>query len=188
MLIMPEIKNIDWWKEVEPFVLNNRDVIAGVKLHPSVDQYIAGIDNLSELFASAERNRFVIVTHTDSSKNSNAKNFRALLKKYPNTKLILYHASPLDSALALVKDYSNVFVDISYTSFNKYWQRKILKEVGADKILFGIDTPLGWPKDSKGVTQKHYRNVIDRIAPWYYSDKKTMEKILYKNARRLFKD
>lgn len=90
--------------------------------------------------------------------------------------------------MALVKDYSNVYVDISYTSFNKYWQREILKEVGADKILFGIDTPLGWPKDSKGITQKHYRNVIDTIAPWYYSDKKIMEKILYKNARRLFKD
>lgn len=188
MLIMPKVSGKDWWKNAEDFILKNRDVVAGIKLHPSVDNYIAGLKNLSDLFASAEKNQFVIATHTDSSKNSRAQNFRPLLEKYPNTKLILYHASPLDSAIALIKDYPNVFVDISYTSFNKAWQRRILKEVGADKILFGIDTPLGWPKNSSGVIQKHYRNVINRIAPWYYHDKEVMEKILYKNARRIFKE
>ena len=188
MLIMPDIKKKNGWKNLEPFVLKNRDVIAGVKLHPSMDQYIAGVDNLSDLFASAEKNHFVIVTHTDSSQFSSAENYRPLLKKFPNSRLILYHSSPLESALALIKEFPFVYSDISYTAYNKNWQRRILKEAGADKIVFGIDTPLGWPKDNAGNFKSHYRHVINSISPWYYSDRATMEKILYKNARKLFNE
>ena len=188
MLIMPETKSKGWWKKSESFILKNRDVVAGIKLHPSVDNYIASLQTLSDVFASAEKNRFVIVTHTDYSKKSNAQNFKPLLEKHPKTKLILYHSCPLDSAIELIKDYPNVFVDISYTSYNKEWQRRILNEVGANKVLFGIDTPIGWPKDNDGNIKKHYRNVVNRISPWYGSDREIMEKILYKNARNLFEE
>ena len=175
-----------WWKGYEKILLDNRDVVKGIKIHPAYDGYVAGLETLEELFASACQHDFVIATHTMAEETSNAAFFRPILEKYPQTKLILYHATPLDVALAVINDFPNVYMDISAGSFGCDVMLKALDVVGKEKILFGIDSPLGFPI-LNGQYQKHFRDVVEKeIALWVNYDEKILRHVLYLNATRLF--
>ena len=174
-----------WWEGCEKFLLANRDVVKGVKLHPSMDGYVAGMGTLERVFAAANERDFVIVTHTDETAPSRAGNFAQLLEKYPQTKLVLYHAWPLDEAVELIKAFANVYMDTSYTAFGPAVQRKALEAVGREKILFGIDSPLGFPV-REGAYLPHWRDVVEKeLAEWYGQEAEVIESVVWRNAVRL---
>lgn len=186
MMMYPDVGSPGWWTKEEPFLLENRDNVYGVKLNPSRSPVRPSLESHSELFASAEKHGFVIVTHTDTGESANAANFEPLLEKYPGTKLVLYHAAPLETSIRLMKRFANVYVDVSFTAFNAQVQQRVVQEVGPERIVFGIDTPLGWPKDDAGNAREHYRDVIEEIAPWYGYDEAVLRKVLHENSARLF--
>ncbi len=184
-LLWPRPKDLRWWAGYEQILLDNRDVIRGIKLHPHYDRYFAGLDLLEDVFASACNHDFVIATHTMDDPTSRAEQFRPMLEKHPRTKLILYHATPFDDALALMKEFPNVYMDISAGAFGEQAMLKALDVVGQKKILFGVDTPLGFPvRDGK--YQHHLRDVIEKeIALWVDYDENILRDILYRNAAKL---
>jgi predicted TIM-barrel fold metal-dependent hydrolase len=162
----------------------NKDAVKGIKLNPSADNYKPGLEALDSVFALANETGVIVVTHTDSSTRSGL--FGPVLEKYPRTTLILYHACPMDEAFALVNKYRNAYIDVSFTAFNKELQQAALKQIGRKKIVFGIDSPLGFP-EKDGRCLPHYRDAAREVGAFYGDDKDVVEHVLYKNAMRILK-
>lgn len=174
-----------WFERVEAQILGNPKLVRGVKLHPSMDGYKAGVDGLEPLFASAQEHGFLVVTHTDASEYSHCDNFRPLLKKYPNVCLGLYHSWPLEAALSLLKDYPQTWVDTSFTACDGVVQRRIVEAVGKERVLMGLDAPLGFPLLEDGFAP-HYRAFMrEDLCAWFDEDRAIIEAIAFRNARRL---
>lgn len=173
-----------WLENAERFTRENRDILRGYKLHPSIHHFDVKPELLDGLFALANREHLFIVTHTDNGP-SKAGQYRPLLEKYPATKLILYHASPAQEAFALVKAFPNVYVDVSYLAWGKPFQQEALRAVGKEKILYGIDSPLGF-QNKDGVLLPHYRDAAAEVAAFYDNDRDVVERVFYRNAARLF--
>lgn len=179
--VMPTHEN--YLEEFDSVYKNNKELIKAIKIHPSMDSFEISIDLLKPLFNYANENDLVIVTHTDNKAKSSF--FNPLMELYPQTKLVLYHASPWQEALDLISLYPNVYMDMSYLAWNKEFQQMAVKTVGKEKILFGIDSPIGF-KTEKGKLLPHYREAAIEIADFYDNDKDVVEHIFYKNAERLF--
>ena len=77
-----------------------------------------------------------------------------------------------------------MYLDVSFTAWGKDFQQKALKAVGKDKILFGIDSPLGFPTDTDSLLP-HFRQAAKEVAAFYNFDRETVESVFYKNAIRL---
>jgi len=181
LYFVPEIK--ERYKILDSLTLANRGIVKGYKLHPSTYQHEISVNLLDSLFMMANKYDLLIVTHTDSAW-SQASKYKPLLEKYPDTKLILYHAAPASEAFELVNKYKNVYIDVSFTAWGKDFQQKALHAIGKDKILFGIDSPLGFPADSNGL-KPHYRQAAKEVAAFYDFDKEICEAVFYKNAAKL---
>ena len=81
--------------------------------------------------------------------------YEGVAQSYPDITLILAHlgigitwdmmfASPLQ-AIYLAKTYKNVYLDTSAATWIQYVLEQAVREVGADKILFGSDGPWFYP-------------------------------------------
>ena len=179
--VVPSNKN--YLEELDSVYQNNKELIKAIKIHPSIDGFEISVDLLKPLFEYANKHNLVIVTHTDNKAKSSY--FISLMELYPQTKLVLYHASPWQEALDLISSYPNVYMDMSYLAWDKEFQQKAVKTVGKERILFGIDSPLGF-KTKDGELQPHYREAAIEVADFYNNDKDIIEHIFYKNAEKLF--
>lgn len=172
------------YKNLLTTISKNSNVVKGIKLHPNVDHYLVSSELLDSVFWLVNKKDILLVSHTSDTKWSKAEMFAPLMQKYPNTKFILYHATPLDDCIKLVNKYSNVFIDVSYTAWGKEIQQKALAEMGKEKILFGIDSPLGF-KTENDKFLPHYRDAAREVAGFYDFDRDVVEHVLYKNAAKL---
>ena len=174
--------------DIAKLIENNNRIIKGFKFHPSFHGFKVSVETCEYIFQLANEYNIIINTHTDISENSNSENFRPLLEKYPKTKLILSHAFPFDSALDLASKFENVYIDTSYTAWNKEFQQRALKILGKEKILYGIDSPIGFKKDEKGEFLPHYREAAYEVAEFYNYDENVIPYIMYKNAEKILKN
>jgi predicted TIM-barrel fold metal-dependent hydrolase len=158
------------------------DVVKGFKIHPENDGFPVKFDLLAGLFALANERECIIQTHTGS--RSNAALFKPLLKAFPKTKLILLHGYPAEEAFDLVNSFSNVYIDTSASAWGKRYQSKALKAIGKEKIMMGLDSPLGFHRKN-GMILPHFRDAIREIASFYDNDADVLEDVLYKNAAKL---
>lgn len=109
------------------------------------------------------------------------KNVFAIVKKYPELKLILAHLGcpsgnvlDIDKVIETIKDYKNVYVDTAYLP--TYWKIKdAVNVLGAHRVIFGSDGILVDP-----------RTELKKIEVLNFNDEQ-MELILSKNIGRLLK-
>lgn len=120
----------------------------GIKIHPEEHQYPIR-DHGRKLFEFAARHQAVVLTHSGEV-NSLPDDFIPFANDFPEMNLILAHigcgfdGEPGRQVRAILKSKrNNVFADTS--SAKSIMPRLIewaVKEIGADRILFGTDTPL----------------------------------------------
>ncbi len=155
-------------------------LFAGVKIHPELHGYAIRKYGRA-IFEFAERQGLVVMTHS-GQKHSLPEDFVGFANCFPGARLILAHLGfgydqdPSHQVRAIQKSrHGNVFTD---TSSSKSLTPNLIEwavdEVGADRILFGSDTPL------YSVAMQRAR--IDR-AEIRESEKRL---ILRGNAERLF--
>jgi predicted TIM-barrel fold metal-dependent hydrolase len=121
---------------------------AGVKIHPVNHRYDIR-DRGNEIFEFAAQHTALMLTHSGCV-NSFPEDFIPFANRYPNVKLILGHlGNSADGNLsrqvvALQRAESgNVYVDTSSAnSINSGLIEWAVSQVGAERILFGTDTPL----------------------------------------------
>ncbi len=120
----------------------------GIKIHP--EEHVYRIRDYGRpIFEFAARNELVILSHSGEL-NSLPEDFAPWADAYPETTLILAHlgfghnADPTLQVRAIQKSkHGNIFADTSSAgSIRSNIIEWAVKEVGADKICFGTDSPL----------------------------------------------
>jgi predicted TIM-barrel fold metal-dependent hydrolase len=168
--------------KLEQAIRANPGVVRGIKLHPSADNYDISVATLGGVFDVALRCSVLVASHTDP--RSPAGSFEPLMAAHPQLTFIAYHANPGPDAFALVKRYRNVYIDTSFTAWGRQFQQQALKTIGRERILFGIDSPLGFPQKD-GVYGLHYRDAAREVAAFYDNDPVVVEAVMFRNAARL---
>lgn len=171
-------------QQAESLIKKYPDQIKGIKIHPAFHKYYVSKTILESTFRLVNDYNLLLVSHT-GAEDSEAGLFRPLLKKFPDTKLILSHVFPLHESIFLIQEFKNVYADTSYTVDNRESQLYLLNHVGKEKILYGIDGPHFFPLDEKGRRIPQFRKRAIEMAPWYKNNPDVIEHIYFKNAARL---
>ncbi len=121
---------------------------AGIKIHPEEHVYPIR-DHARAIFEFAARHRAVVLTHS-SEKNSLAADFVPWANEFPEVRLILAHIGcgwdgDMTHQVRAIQEcrHGNVFADTSSArSVTPGLIEWAVSEIGADRVLFGTDTPL----------------------------------------------
>lgn len=154
----------------------------GIKIHP--EEHLYPIQEHGDaLFRFAADHDAVVLAHS-GDENSYPNDFLPFANAHPNMKLILAHlgnggaasGDPTLQIRAIQKNPSgNVYVDTS--SARSFMPRLIewaVDEVGAERILFGTDTPLYFTAMQRARIDHANISIADKRS------------ILYQNAEKLF--
>ena len=116
-----------------------RSGFRAVKLHPRSDQFCA--TQSSSLFDEINKHKLIVILHTDHESNCHPMDWFRFFKKYPKIPFVLTHAGKdlYKQAIHAAQKFRNVFLDTSTISY--YRTSQILKEAGAQKIVFASDIP-----------------------------------------------
>jgi predicted TIM-barrel fold metal-dependent hydrolase len=154
----------------------------GIKLHPEEHCYPIG-DHGRQIFEFAASHRAIVLTHS-SEQNSLAADFVPWLNEFPEVRLILAHigcgwdGDLTHQVRAIQKSqHGNIFADTSSArSITPGLIEWAVREVGAERVLFGTDSPLYF-----AAMQRARIDLADLTAA-------QKEKILWRNALDLFED
>jgi len=162
--------------------LLKEDICVGIKIHPLLHNYPISKAG-GQIFEFAARHSSVVQSHS-GQKNYLPDDFVVFANSFPEVKIIISHLGCSDSAeLMLQMDAikksknHNLFTDTS--SFRSIFPGLIelaVQNIGAEKILYGTDTPLYFAACQR--TRIDYADISD--------DEKIM--ILKENAFRIFGD
>lgn len=152
----------------------------GIKIHPSVHLYPADGPNYRPMWAFAQEHELPVLAHTwESDRLCGPLMFSGIGKAYPRAQILLGHsgASPvgMDQSIKAAQDSPNLHLDLT-ASYLPYGMLEVMvASVGADRVLFGTDTPFldGRPK-------------IGQVASARISDQEKRS-IFGLNAKRLFR-
>src|SRR5262245_48531890 len=128
--------------------LLNRGQCVGIKLHPEEHLYYIA-EHGRELFAFAARHQAVVLVHS-SEQRSLAADYVRFANEFPEVKLILAHIGCGwdDDYTHQVRGiqaskHGNVYADTSSArSITPKLIEWAVREVGAERVLYGTDTPL----------------------------------------------
>ena len=123
--------------------------MTAIKLHPDLSDCPADSKNYIPVYEFANDRKKVVMNHSWGS----AQNLRIIAEKYPNMKLIQAHYGTawdgnqeLD-ILKVIKEMDNVWLDTAGSGGYLGAFEKMVKMLGADKLVFGTDFPffdIGW--------------------------------------------
>lgn len=189
--------------------LLDKNKFYGLKFHPSnTNKAIKyNFDIYSKYITLAEKKGLPCVFHSITDGKSDPVEIIKLAEQHPKHPIILYHidlasqpeqmARTIDNISNSVKaGKSNLFIDISWLTNlwdnaeqNKNTIKQALKKLGADRILFGSDTPITemGNRDNYG----KFADFVEDTVKEFYTDKpkegeKALNKIFYDNAEELF--
>lgn len=166
----------------------------GMKFHPSNTQK-AIKDNFeiySKYLSVAEKRGLPCVFHSVTDGFSDPIQIIRLAEQHPKVPVVLYHVDLASSAEQMTKTIdaisnsvksgkSNLFVDISW--LNESGIKQVLQKIGADRVLFGTDTPIAEMGDSKKYEQ--FTDMVENIVKETCGEE-TVDKVFYTNAENLF--
>lgn len=120
----------------------------GIKIHPEAHCYPIA-EHGRRIFEFAAERRAVVLTHS-SEQNSLAADFVPLANEFPEVRIILAHigcgwdGDPTHQVRAIQQcRHGNVYADTSSaSSITPHLIEWAVEEIGADRVLFGTDTPL----------------------------------------------
>lgn len=120
----------------------------GIKIHPEEHRYPIR-EHGRAIFEFAARQRAIILTHS-SEQNSLAADFVPLVNEFPEVRLILAHIgcgwdNDLTHQVRAIQQsrHGNIYADTSSArSITPKLIEWAVSQVGADRVLYGTDTPL----------------------------------------------
>jgi predicted TIM-barrel fold metal-dependent hydrolase len=171
----PDSENLDG--DIEEIIALG---LKGVKLHPDIQGFKIDDYRCLKIYEKCE-GKLPILMHTGDNRYdfSNPNRLKPVLEIYKNLTVIGAHLggwSIWDTAVAELKGFKNFYVDCSSSLYAISPEKatEVIREYGADRVLFGTDYPMWEPKE-----ELQRFNSLD-----LNSEEKNA--ILYKNASRLF--
>jgi len=123
----------------------------GIKIHPSFHGVPADDARYLPVWKYAQRHRLPILSHTWSATDNPVQKlsvpslFTRYMEEYPEVKFIIGHSGGRGEgqkeAVSLARKYENVHMDIAGDIFCPDLITRMVKAIGAEKILFGTDSP-----------------------------------------------
>lgn len=171
--------------ETEFYRLKNEN-IKGLKIHPDYQNVEMDCESLKKIYTLATENDMFCIFHAgfdpvspDKTRVTPEKALE-IHKEFPDLKMVLAHMGGYFMQKDVIKYLldTNIYFDTSLAPYflTKEEATEIIKNHGADKILFGSDCPWGSPKETF--------EFLDSL-PLTDAEK---ELIFYKNAKLLLKE
>ncbi|NHJ39767.1 MAG: amidohydrolase family protein [Asgard group archaeon] len=149
----------------------------GLKLHQCVIPFKNNGQEIQILSQIASEKKLPIFIHIYNAKE--AKRFVSLAKDNPDTNFIIAHMMGLEQVIRYGSKLNNIYFDTStYYIINKKRILKAIRNFGADTIIMGSDSPLGYD---------NLKNIIQKIKSLEIT-KEDKELILSGNINRLLKN
>lgn len=137
----------------------------GIKLHPSISQFIA--TEQEDMFDLIESYRKPILIHCGRGEKSRLKYIINIAKRNPTLKIIVAHLGGLATELILesvsrmeTEDINNLWFDTAGI-FHPKLIIKMANVVGIDRIVYGTDVPFFDPRISEVVIKSCEFNNVD---------------------------
>jgi len=126
-----------------------REGFRAIKLHPLFDAYCADDTVVDPILDLAEELRIPVFIHSGHPPYSLPWQIAWLVERHPRVPVVMLHMGHahgvyVDSAIKVAKRHSNVYLDTSGTPMSVKI-REAYDTVGADRVLFGIDSPFHEP-------------------------------------------
>jgi len=185
----PHLKALLWIKPntekvtatLKQFITENRDHIAGLKMHPSLSNIKFTDNRFMPYIKMAERYNLPIQVHTENDGLSDPAYVAVQADKFPEIKFIMVHMglnTDNCEAINIIRNHNNVYGDTSEVKTENVI--KAIKECGSEKILFGTDAIV------HGIdTYKHYLPVVENIKNSFRLDE--ADNVLFRNCIRLYR-
>ncbi|MDR1093362.1 MAG: amidohydrolase family protein [Clostridiales bacterium] len=150
----------------------------GLKFLPNYHNSALDGEGYAEALDFADKRGLLVLCHTWGDKPHNSvKEAVGVLKRHKNLVFILGHSAPgdLDGAIAAARAHENAYLDLCDIHRHAGTVEKMVRGVGAERVLFGTDMPWYDPNYCIGSVLGARITDADR------------EKIFYKNAIGILK-
>lgn len=137
---------------INPWEKNSLDVLKkcrydlnllGLKLHPALHGYhLSNHSLVDKIFEFCVQNKMPIISHGGAELFNNPYEFEEMAKCYPEVILIIAHMGSIwatAQAREVAKRNKNIYLCTSWALLDDI--KKAIKEVGAEQILLGSDSP-----------------------------------------------
>lgn len=166
--------------EFEEFLVKNRDLIYGIKVHPYHSKLSFGSPEVAKYIELARKYSLPVVTHTASDYESRPQVAYEVALKNPDVNIVMVHmglGTDNEEAIELISRLPNLYGDTTWVTPEK--AIKAIEVCGSDKILFGSDSPIDGL-----TTYNFYKPYFEDIKNLL--SKQDYEKLMFRNAIKLF--
>lgn len=126
----------------------------GVKVHPDLHGCSVDDDKYRPVWEFTNDHRLPLLSHTSTGGRNPVKTFEKLAGMYPNVSILLGHSGfgseGADQTIQVVKNCPNVYAEITGSTVIYGTLERMVREVGADRVLFGTDIPFLDPRAQVG--------------------------------------
>jgi len=127
----------------------------GIKLVPDTHLQPIGSEGYRQVFEfAAERRAFVLVHTYHGSHYDDPQLFGEFADRYPQVPILMVHSGALTAgfkgAIDLVRRFPNLYLDISGSFITGEWIKRMVVEVGPERVIFSSDQPFIDPRYSLG--------------------------------------
>jgi len=129
------------------------DVFVGLKFLSDYHGVALTDERCRPAWEYAEERGLLVLAHTwGGSALDGPRVVREVAERYPRVKLLLGHSchGEWDEAVALARDFSNVYLELTAVFDDRGVLEKFVREVGSERLLFGTDLPWFDPHQAVG--------------------------------------
>lgn len=173
---------------IEPLIKENSDIIKAIKFHPFHSKLRFDSEEIDRYIKLAQKYRLPVVTHTGDGECDDVRLVYEVAKKYPQVNFVMVHmglGTDNKEATKLISQLPNLYGDTTWVSVES--TLRFLEICGDEKIVFGSDAPIDGKdtyldngKGDRSLYQSYFNEFKDMVSP------DTYQKIMYKNAQKLF--
>lgn len=170
--------------EFEKLVVDNLDIIYGIKVHPYHSKTPFNSPKLTEYLKLARKYKLPVVTHTANDYDSSPDLVYEVAQKYPDINFVMVHmglGTDNERAIELISRLPNLYGDSTWVLPEK--TIKAIEKCGSNKIMFGSDNPINGADTYND--DKYYNFYLKDMKKIVSKDQ--YENFIYKNAMNIFK-
>jgi predicted TIM-barrel fold metal-dependent hydrolase len=183
--VKPTLK--DSPKKIEEYKLKG---FKGIKMHPNFARFFPNDRAAWPSYEAAEKNKMPVLIHCGrtgqepkkgiakklySEDYADISNFSEPVAAFPNVRFVFCHSGALqnEQAIRIAKENNNVWMDVQGQSIDNI--RKMIDELGPERLMFGSDFPF-YP----------LATILARTLVATENDKKVRKMIFSENAKRFW--
>ena len=188
--VMPWIKPVTDGVDDEfvNLINENKDIVKGIKFHAHNSNLRADSELLEPYYDIAKEMHLPVAVHTGGVEAASAKYVYNAAKKHPDVNFILVHmglGTDNMEAIEYVSELPNLYGDTTWVPLAS--TLKLLEKCGADKVVFGSDSPIDgvdtYANNGHGEPSL-YVDYFEKLPKLVSAE--VYDKIMYKNAIKLF--